>query len=78
MVDIERVGRLGRVRSGGRAGRKAQRSSENQVPVVQAGMSGGAYKPLQDTDLEKIHQAALEIFMTTHILCLWSYSRYPK
>ncbi len=55
MVDVERVRRLGRVRTGGRAGRKAQRSSEIQVPVVQAGMSGGAYKPLQDTDLEKIH-----------------------
>jgi len=67
MVDVERVGRLGRVRSGGRAGRKAQRSSENQVPVVQAGMSGGAYKPLQDTDLEKIHQAALEILATLGI-----------
>ena len=59
MVDVERVRRLGRVRSGGRAGRKAQRSSENQVPVVQAGMSGGAYKPLQDTDLEKIQEERL-------------------
>ena len=67
MVDVEKVGRLGRVRSGGRAGRKAQRSSENQVQVVQAGMSGGAYKPLQDTDLEKIHQAALEILATVGI-----------
>ena len=67
MVDVERVGRLGRVRSGGRAGRKAQRSSENQVQVVQAGMTGGAYKPLEDADLEKIHQAALKILATVGI-----------
>ena len=67
MVNVQRAGQLGRVRSGGRAGRKAHRNSENQVPVVQAGMSGGAYKPLQDTDLNKIHHAALEILATVGI-----------
>ena len=67
MIDVEIEERLGRVRSGGRAGRKAQRSSENQVPVVQAGMAGGRYKPLQNTDLEKIHHAALEILATVGI-----------
>lgn len=35
MVDVERLERQGRVRSGGRAGRKAQRSTKNQVKVVQ-------------------------------------------
>ena len=67
MVNVQRAGQLGRVRSGGRAGRKAHRNSEYQVPVVQAGMSGGAYKPLQDTDLNKIHHAALEILATVGI-----------
>ena len=64
MVDFERLERQGRVRSGGRAGRKAQRSTKNQVKVVQAGMSGGAYKTLKDTDLKKIHHAALDILAT--------------
>ena len=64
MVDVEGLKRQGRVRSGGRAGRKAQRSTKNQVKVVQAGMSGGAYKTLKDTDLKKIHHAALDILAT--------------
>ena len=52
MVYVEGLKRQGRVRSGGRAGRKAQRSTKNKVKVVQAGMSGGAYKTLKDTDLK--------------------------
>ena len=51
MVDVEKLERQGRVRSGGREGRKAQRRTKNQVKVVQAGMSGGAYKTLQDLSL---------------------------
>ncbi len=64
MVDVERLERQGRVRSGGREGRKAQRRTKNQIKVVQAGMSGGAYKTLQDKDLKKIHHAALDILAT--------------
>ena len=35
--------------------------------VVKAGMSGGSYKPLNENDLEKIHQAALEILSSVGI-----------
>ncbi|MBT3214814.1 MAG: trimethylamine methyltransferase [Deltaproteobacteria bacterium] len=67
MVNIVKENRLRPTRSGGRAARKAQRSAESQNQVVKAGMLGGTYKPLQDRDLEKIHQAALKILETVGI-----------
>ena len=48
-------------RSGGRAARKALRAaplSEDTKPV-RAGLTGGTFKPLSDTDIAKIHEAAL-------------------
>lgn len=66
MVDVAKRRRLGQERSGGRAARRALRKAETPQ-VVQAGMLGGAYKPLREADLEKIHYAALEILETVGI-----------
>ncbi len=48
-------------RSGGRAARRADRAAplaENLRPV-RAGLSGGAYRPLSETGMKRIHEAAL-------------------
>ncbi len=48
-------------RSGGRAARRAARAaplSANMRPV-RAGMEGGAYRPLSDQDMARIHETAL-------------------
>lgn len=50
-------------RRGGRTARKALRSAplpDNAKPV-RGGMLGGNYRPLKDTDISKIHNAALTI-----------------
>jgi trimethylamine--corrinoid protein Co-methyltransferase len=50
-------------RMGGRAARKALRAApktEEEKPVL-PGMSGGRYRPLSDTDIERIHGAALDL-----------------
>ncbi|MGI9394572.1 MAG: trimethylamine methyltransferase family protein, partial [Boseongicola sp.] len=48
-------------RSGGRAARKALREAPlaEDLRPVRAGMSGGQYAPLNETDQNRIHQAAL-------------------
>ena len=50
-------------RMGGRAARKALRTSpkSEEEKAVVPGMLGGRYKPLSDTDIERIHRAALEV-----------------
>ena len=50
-----------RKRSGGRAARKAMRAAPlaAEARPVRAGLSGGAYKPLSDADVQNIHRAAL-------------------
>jgi len=51
-----------RRRSGGRSARKAMRAAtEGRPKAVWAGLAGGAYKPLSDQDLTRIHAAALTI-----------------
>ncbi len=49
-------------RSGGRAARQALRSAPlaQDISPVRAGMEGGTYKPLSDTDMLRIHTAALD------------------
>ena len=49
-------------RSGGRAARQALRNAplKEDVRPIRAGMNGGAYKPLSDIDVQKIHTAALD------------------
>lgn len=49
-------------RSGGRAGRHAVRSAPltEDIKPIRPGMEGGAYKPLSETGMQRIHEAALE------------------
>lgn len=49
-------------RSGGRAARRAARAAPlaKHLRPIRAGMSGGAYKPLSDADMMRIHHAALD------------------
>ena len=53
-------------RSGGRAARRAARSAPlaRNLRPVRPGMSGGAYKPLSDEDVQRIHHAALDALET--------------
>ena len=48
-------------RSGGRAARTAARAAPlpTDMRPIKAGMSGGRYRPLTDTDMARIHEAAL-------------------
>ena len=66
MVNISNRKQSGQMRLGGRAARKALRSCE-APQVVHAGMTGGTFKPLTNSDLKKIHFAALEILETVGI-----------
>ncbi|MEL7465122.1 MAG: trimethylamine methyltransferase family protein [Pseudomonadota bacterium] len=49
-------------RSGGRAGRKALRAAPlaEDVRPVRPGLEGGAYNPLSEAEVQRIHRAALE------------------
>ncbi|MGI9357318.1 MAG: trimethylamine methyltransferase family protein [Rhizobiaceae bacterium] len=53
-------------RSGGRAARRAKRAAPltEDIRPVRAGHEGGAYKPLSDADVEKVHEAILEVLET--------------
>jgi len=48
-------------KSGGRAGRHAERMKGSAGMAVRPGMEGGAYKPLSDRDIELIHDTALKV-----------------
>ena len=53
-------------RMGGRNARKAKRASalpENMKPV-RPGLEGGLYKPLNESDLPRIHEAVLQVLET--------------
>ena len=53
-------------RSGGRDARRAARQAplaENLRPI-RPGMTGGQYRPLSDSDMDKIHEAALQALET--------------
>jgi trimethylamine--corrinoid protein Co-methyltransferase len=55
-----------KVRRGGRAARRALRAApipEEQRPV-RPGLEGGRYKPLTDSDVDRIHNAALDVLET--------------
>ncbi len=48
-------------KSGGRAGRHAERKRGAAGMAVHPGLEGGAYKPLSDRDIERIHHTALQV-----------------
>jgi len=54
---------IGPRRSGGRAARHAERTAPlpDHLRPVRAGLPGGAYRPLSDTGMKRIHEAALEM-----------------
>ncbi|SLN17267.1 trimethylamine methyltransferase family protein [Pseudooctadecabacter jejudonensis] len=53
-------------RSGGRAARHAARAAKlsDDMRPIRPGMSGGTYKPMSETDVAKIHEAALTALET--------------
>jgi trimethylamine--corrinoid protein Co-methyltransferase len=51
----------GKRRSGGRSARKAARAKHGASAAVHPGHKGGQYKPLSERDIERIHDAALNI-----------------
>lgn len=50
-----------RRRSGGRAGRARMRAADSGAKAVGPGLRGGAYKPLSDHDVQRIHRTALDV-----------------
>lgn len=56
-VRPRRAGRKG----GGRAARHAQREAGAVGMAVRPGMEGGAYKPLSERDIQRIHSSALDV-----------------
>ncbi len=50
-------------RSGGRAARRAKRAAPlaQDIRPVRAGLEGGSYKPLSDVDVQKVHEAVLDV-----------------
>ena len=54
-----------RRRSGGREARLAVQAQTTGNEAVRAGLSGGRYKPLSDTDMQNIHNAALTVLERT-------------
>jgi len=51
----------GKRRSGGRSARRAARVEGSGGGAVRPGQSGGHYKPLTDSDIKRIHDAALDV-----------------
>ena len=56
-----------------RQGRKARadKRAEEKPSVVWPGMAGGQYKPLQESELPKIHEAALDMLERTGVSNIW-------
>ena len=48
-------------RSGGSKARRAIRQSTEKKAIVYPGLEGGQYKPLSDSDIQKIHKTALDV-----------------
>jgi len=51
----------GRARAGGRDARRLSRAGKGRSQAVWPGLAGGAYKPLSDRDIERIHSTALDL-----------------
>ena len=48
-------------RSGGSKARRAIRQNKEKEAIVFPGLEGGQYKPLSDSDIQKIHKTALDV-----------------
>ena len=60
-VTPAQASRRSRRKGGGREARRAARSAGAAGLAVRPGMEGGAYKPLSDRDIERIHATALDV-----------------
>ncbi len=65
MVDVTKT--RSRRRSGGREARAAARTQSSSSQAIWPGTPGGRYRPLSDTDMQRIHHAALTILEVTGI-----------
>lgn len=54
-------------REGGRNARRSKRKAQTTSKAIWAGISGGSYKPLSDSAMDKVHKAALDILATVGI-----------
>ena len=54
-------------RSGGRKARRALRQASTPAAAVRPGLSGGQFQPLSEADMNRIHEAVLEILETVGI-----------
>ena len=66
-ADVVRGRRRTGGRTGGRAARVAARQESRPDAVVWPGVEGGAFKPLAERDIQRIHEAALHILETVGI-----------
>ena len=53
-----------RRRAGGRSARREMRQAETASPAVWPGITGGAYRPLSQRDMERVHGTALDMLET--------------
>ena len=53
-----------RQRTGGREARRRLRQADGCSPAVRPGLEGGAYRPLGERDMERIHETALDLLET--------------
>jgi trimethylamine--corrinoid protein Co-methyltransferase len=60
-VTPAQASRRSRRKGGGREARRAARRAGAAGLAVRPGMEGGAYKPLSDRDIERIHTTALDV-----------------
>ncbi|MEM7226855.1 MAG: trimethylamine methyltransferase family protein [Pseudomonadota bacterium] len=65
--NVEMGGRPGGRRGGGRAARVALRQESKAGRVVWPGVEGGAFSPLSQGDMQRIHEAALDLLETLGI-----------
>ncbi len=61
MNDEASASSLGARGRGGSAARRALRKSGPKAGAVRAGMPGGTYRPLSDRDMQRVHDAALDV-----------------
>ncbi len=54
-------------REGGRKARRSKREADTRSPAIWPGIVGGRYRPLGDSDMDKVHHAALQILETVGI-----------
>lgn len=66
---------MARERSRSRSRERREQRARESTNVVPSGMTGGAYKPIPDRDIERIHMASLEVLERTGIEVLPSECR---